>query len=99
MYAAVDDGQIMISPTLGNTSYQAGKFSMERSQDPRELALWDDAVSQLIGKGYIKKIGRKDLIYQVTAKGYSIADAFKDQNNLDPSKEPDELLAEFGEGV
>ena len=77
MYASEDDGQVIVSPSLGNTSYQAGRFNMERSQNPRELALWDDAVSQLVGKGYIKKIGRKDLIYQVTAEGYSIADAFK----------------------
>ena len=99
MYASEDDGQVIVSPSLGNTSYQAGRFNMERSQNPRELALWDDAVSQLVGKGYIKKIGRKDLIYQVTAEGYSIADAFKEQNNLDPSKEPEEILAGFGEGI
>lgn len=99
MYAAADDGQIIVLPTLGNTSYQAGRFNMERSQEPRELAVWDDAVSQLMTKGYIKRTGKKDLIYQVTAEGYSIADAFKAQNGLDANKEPTEILAEFGEGI
>ena len=57
----------------------------------------DDAVTQLMSKGYIKRTGKKDRIYQVTAEGYSIADAFRNQNNLDPSKEPSEILAEFGD--
>ena len=99
MYAACDDGQIMVIPTMDNTSYQAGKFNMERNQEPRELAIWDDTVSQLMGKGYIKRVGRKDRIYQVTAEGYSLADAFREQSNLDPSKKPNEILAEFGEGI
>lgn len=97
MYAAEADGQIMVLPTLGNTSYQAGRHNMERSQEPRELAVWDDAVTQLMSKGYIKRTGKKDRIYQVTAEGYSIADAFREQNNLDPSKDPNDILAEFGE--
>ncbi|MDO5425696.1 MAG: hypothetical protein Q4F41_18455 [Eubacteriales bacterium] len=67
MYAAVADGQIMVLPTQGDTSYQAGRYNMERSQDPRELAVWDDAVSQLTAKGYIKRTGRRERIYQVTA--------------------------------
>ena len=99
MYAACDDGQIMVIPTTDSTSFQAGKFNMERNQDPRELAVWDDAVSQLMSQGYIKRVGRKDRIYQVTAAGYGIADSFREQSNLDPSKEPNEILAEFGEGI
>ena len=30
---------------------------MDHNQNPRELALWKDAVSQLIAKGYIKRTG------------------------------------------
>lgn len=97
MYAAVADGKIMVLSTLADTTYQAGEYSMERSQDSRELAIWDDAVSQLLANGYIKRIGRKDRIYQVTAEGYNIADAFRDQNNLDSSKKPADILLEFGE--
>ena len=97
MYAAVADGKIMVIPTIVDTSYQAGEYNMERSQDPRELAVWDDAVSQLVANGFIKRIGRIDQIYRVTAEGYSIADAFREQNNLDTSKKPADILLEFGE--
>ena len=97
MYAAASDGKIIVLPALGNTSYQVGEHNMERSQDPRELAVWDDAVSQLQAKGYIKIIGKKDRIFQVTAEGYNIADAFRETNDLDPSKEPAEILLQFGE--
>ena len=70
---------------------------MERSQNPRELAVWDDAVGQLQANGYIKRTGKKDQIFQVTAEGYNIADAFRETNDLDLSKEPAEVLLQFGE--
>ena len=99
MYAASSDGIITVVSTLGYTSYQAGKYNMERNQNPRELALWEDAVNRLIAKGYIKRIGGKNQIYQVTAEGYNIADTFRKQNDLDPSKKPTETLLEFGEQI
>lgn len=95
LYAAEDDGQIMVLQTLSGTSYQAGKVTLERNQKPREIALWDDAVARLLKKGYIKKIGRKDPLFQVTTIGYSIADGFKEDNELDCSKTPAEILEEF----
>lgn len=97
MYAAEANGKIMVLPTPNNTSYLAGQYNMERSQKPRELAVWDDAVSQLEGKHYIKRTGEKGRIYQVTAEGYGVADVFREQSHLDPSKEPNEILAEFKE--
>lgn len=97
MYAAAFDGKIMVLPTLGYTSYRAGGRNMERSQNPRELAVWDDAVGQLQANGYIKRTGEKDQIFQVTAEGYNIADAFRETNDLDLSKEPAEVLLQFGE--
>ena len=55
-------GKIMVLSTLVDTFYQAGEYNMERSQDPCELAVWDDTVSQLLMNGYIKRISRKDRI-------------------------------------
>lgn len=57
MYDVSSDGIIMVVSTLGYTSYQAEKYNMERNQNPRKLALSEDAVSQLIVKGYIKRTG------------------------------------------
>lgn len=97
MYAAEGDGRIMVVPSVVSTDYIAGNVTLQRNQTGRELAIWDDAVSQLFGKGYIKLVGRKDRIYQVTKDGYELSDAFKTDNQLDPSKTPSEILAEFGE--
>ena len=52
----------MVLSTLVDTFYQAGEYNMARSQDPCELAVWDDTVSQLLMNGYIKRISRKDRI-------------------------------------
>ncbi|MBR1852461.1 MAG: toll/interleukin-1 receptor domain-containing protein [Lachnospiraceae bacterium] len=97
MFAAEDNGQLFVAQTTSETSYQAGNKTMERSQNPRELALWDDAVAVLLKNGYIKRVGSKDPIYQVTATGYRIADGFKRDNGLDTSKSSAEILKAFDE--
>ena len=97
MYAAEDNGQIMVIQSLSNTDYIAGQTVLQRNQTGRELALWDDAVSQLVGRGYTKRVGTKDPIYQVTKDGYELSDAFKKDRQLDPKSTPSEILAEYGE--
>lgn len=95
LFAAEDDGYIYVVQAITGTSYQAGQTTLERNQSARELALWDDAVARLLKKGYIKKAGRDIPIFQVTATGFNIADGFKNDNNLDVSKSPAEILEEF----
>ena len=68
------------------------------SNEPRELAKWEAAVEQLLNSGYIKRTGKKDLIYQVTEKGYNISDAFKNDNQLDASMTPSQVIEMFDEG-
>ena len=97
MYAAEDNGQIMVIQSLSNTDYIAGQTVLQRNQTGRELALWDDAVSQLVGRGYTKRVGTKDPIYQVTKDGYELSDVFKKDRQLDPKSTPSEILAEYGE--
>ena len=96
LFAAEDNGQIMVVPSLSGTSYIAGKQNMERNQTPRELARWDDAVSQLLGKGYIKLIGKKDIIYGLTANGFDLAERFKEQCNIDNAQNSAEILSKLG---
>ena len=97
MYAAADNGRIIVSPSLSKTDFQAGKTILQRNQSGRELAHWDSAISQCLGQGYIKSVGKRDPVYQITEDGYNIADAFKYDNKLDTSKTPSEILALFGE--
>ena len=94
--AESNDGRIIVLPSLSGTSYIAGGRTLERNQTPRELARWDDAVSQLFGQGYIKSVGKKDQIYSLTADGFNLVDLFKEQHDVDPSKSSAEILAGFG---
>lgn len=97
MFAAEDDGSIVVSQTTSETSYQAGGKNMESSQKPKEIAIWDDAIAKLLKKGYIKRVSAKDPVYKVTTSGYDIAERFKSDNELDTDKSVAEILNEFGE--
>lgn len=90
-FAAEDRGEIIVSTTLSGTSYCAGKVCLNESNEPRELAKWEAALEQLLNGGYIKRIGKKDPIYQVTEKGYSISDAFKRDNQFDVDMSPSQI--------
>lgn len=94
-FAAEGGGEIIISKTLSGTSYIAGKTPLNVSDDPRELAKWDRASDELVRAGYIKQTGRKDMIFTVTEKGYFISDAFKNDNQINTSMAPNEVVALF----
>lgn len=96
-FAAESGGKILVTTTLSGTSFNAGKVCLNKSNEPREIAKWDTAVSQLLKGGYIKKIGRKDPLFHVTEKGYNISDSFKADNGLDSSMTPDQIFAIFEE--
>lgn len=96
LYAAESDGRIIVLPSLSNTSYVAGGRNVERNQTPRELSRWDGAVSQLLGQGYTRLLGKKDMIYALTDNGYNLAQMFKEQCHVDPAKSPSEILDKFG---
>ncbi len=97
MYAAESNGQIIVIRSISGTSYEAGNTTMQRSQSPRELAIWDDAICRLIANGYIKRVDAKGVFYQVTAAGYNVADGFKQDNELDINMSPSEILMKFSE--
>lgn len=94
--ASIGDGRIMVLPTLANISYIAGGENMERNQTPRELARWDDAVSELYAQGYIKLIGKKDRIYALTYDGFNMAERFQKQCEVKPDQSVSEMLTQFG---
>ena len=95
LYAAVGNGEVEVSETLaGSTFLTGGKFNLNRGQDPREIAVWEDAVQALVSNGYmrVKYRGRAQTIYKVTRMGYEIADGFKASNNINTECTPSETL-------
>lgn len=65
---------------------------------PQITALELNGLCNVLNSGYIKRTGKKDLIYQVTEKGYNISDAFKNDNQLDASMTPSQVIEMFDEG-
>ena len=94
-FAAEGNGRVMVLATMSGNKYIADKRQLNESNDNRELAKWESALDQLIRCEYIKLVGGKDRIYQVTDKGYLTSDRFKNDNKLNREMEPSEVLAMF----
>lgn len=88
---------IIRSSTLSGTEFFAGGKKLNKSFEAREQAKWDEAIKQLVAAGYIEMITEKnsDQIYRVTNKGFNISDCFKNDNNLNASMTPYEIIGMF----
>ena len=96
VYAAEGNGQIFRLATLGSAvqvSTDGKQFMADNSQ--RESARWQEALDLLITWGWVKPVGRKGEVYEVTGTGYTKADWLKDDMSIDISKEPLEELKQF----
>ena len=96
VYAADGDGQILKIRTLGSPTqiFTSGKqFMADNSK--RESARWEEALDRLIEWGWVKAVGYKGEIFELTGTGYSKADWLKNNMAIDTSKEPIDELKEF----
>lgn len=98
VYAADGDGQILKISTLGSptqVSTSNKRFMADNSK--RESAKWIEALDRLIEWGWVKPIGYKGEIFELTGTGYSKADWLKECMGIDTSKNPLDELKEFDE--
>lgn len=74
--AASEDknGRILKPRSIGNRSIQAGKKSFG-SEGSREFAQYDGALDELVMHGLIKNLGGKGEVFELTGKGWQVADA------------------------
>lgn len=96
VYAADGDGQIIKIQTLSSPAqiFTSGKqFMADNSK--RESARWIEALDRLIEWGWVKAVGYKGEIFELTGTGYSKADWLKDGMGIDTSKDPLDELKEF----
>ena len=96
VYAADGDGQIIKTQTLSSPAqiFTSGKqFMADNSK--RESARWIEALDRLIEWGWVKAVGYKGEIFELTGTGYSKADWLKDGMGIDTSKDPLDELKEF----
>lgn len=96
VYAADGDGQIMKVQTLGSpiqVSASGKQFMADNSQ--RESARWVEALDRLINWGWVKPVGYKGQIFELTGTGYTKAEWLKEGMEIDTSKEPLDEIQEF----
>lgn len=98
VYAADGDGQIIKIQTLSSPTqvFTSGKqFMADNSK--RESARWIEALDRLIEWGWVKSVGYKGEIFELTGTGYNKADWLKDGMGIDTSKDPLDELKGFEE--
>lgn len=96
IYAAEGNGQIIKTRCLGSPDLisTAGRRFMAE-ETPRESAKWTGALIHLIELGWVKSVGYKGEIFELTLEGYKNADLLKKVMKIDTSREPLEELREF----
>jgi len=96
VYAADGDGQIIKVQTLSSPTqiFTSGKQFMA-DDSKRESARWSEALDRRIEWGWVKAIGYKGEIFELTGTGYKKADWLKDRMEIDTSKDPLDELKEF----
>ena len=96
VYAADGDGQIIKIQTLDSPTqiFTSGKQFMANNSK-RESAKWVEALDRLIEWGWVKALGYKGEIFELTGTGYNKADWLKDGMGIDTSKDPLDELKEF----
>ena len=97
VYAAEGNGQIIKMQTLGSPvqiSADGRQFMADESQ--RESARWVEALDRLIEWRWVKPVGHKGQIFELTGTGYNKAEWLKEGMCIDTSKEPLEELQQFG---
>ena len=75
--AASGDGMVIYTRTSGGYNTQAGGRVLNEPHNPRSEAVWEQATKDLAAFGLLTPRGYKGEVYQVSAKGYEIADILK----------------------
>ena len=96
VYAADGDGRIIKVQTLSSpTQVSASGKQFMADESKRESARWVEALDRLITWGWVKPVGYKGEVFELTGTGYEKAEWLKDCMRIDTSKEPLEELKEF----
>ncbi len=96
VYAADGDGQIIKKRTLSSPTqvFASGKqFMVDNSK--RESERWIEALDRLIEWDWVKSVGYKGEIFELTRIGYRKADLLKNDLKINTSKAPLDALKEL----
>jgi hypothetical protein len=71
-------GKILKISSLGGSSYIVNSKVLNENEEPRTLAKWESALEELLELGLVKQTDSKGKIFNITDKGYNLADTLKD---------------------
>lgn len=98
VYAAEGIGEILRIETIGEPVQictNSKQFLANNSH--RESARWQEALDMLCNWGWVKPVGNKNQVFQLTGTGYKKAEFLKESMEIDTEKEPLEELIKFVE--
>lgn len=78
--SASADGEILCMNLMGGREIYAGGQSLVPDKTRRTQARWEAAIEELEGLGLIIARGHKREVFELTAKGYEIADAMDEKS-------------------
>lgn len=70
-------GTIMSIRFIGGQAIQTNNINFTDSGDRRSVARWEAALEQLVDHGLIAAIGYKNEVFEVTARGFEVADSLQ----------------------
>lgn len=97
VYAACANGQIVRVQTMGTPPLisTAGKeFMKDRSH--RESARWQGALDNLVTWRWVKCVGKKGDVFELTDLGYNMADMLKENMDINTDENPQDELQKYG---
>jgi hypothetical protein len=75
--AASGDGMVLYTRSSSGYNTQAGGKVLNEPHNPRSEATWEQAAKDLAAYGLLTPRGYKGEVYQVSAKGYDVADVLR----------------------
>lgn len=84
--------QILVSSSFEGSVISVDKIEFTKRKNPRDVARWTAAISELVSQGYIKKISGN--IFEVTYSGYIFSDQIKEEFKIDVSHDFEEYLVD-----
>ena len=84
--------QILVSSSFEGKTISVDKIVFTKKNDPRIVARWTAAISELENQGYIKMINEN--IFEVTYRGYVFSDQIKEELRIDVSHGFEEYLVD-----
>ena len=79
MAAAQGEGEVICIRTMGGVRVSAGGKSMVINDSAREAARWEAAVEELQRHRYIKDVGYKGEVFELTKAGWDMSDSLLDR--------------------